>query len=125
MLRTTIKVKSHTLAIYYKLKFIVFDIMGFFHCLKELMNFYEAIIENLEFPCEIKKKLKMKVSMGNLKPQFINGYLIKFDKTNLSVQEPYKIIASNKKNTFMALLYDNRNKYIYLVIMQLYLSQNI
>ena len=73
----------------------------------------KTTIENLEFPCEIKKKLKMKVSMGNLKLQFIDGHLIKFDKTNLSVQEPYKIIASNKKNTLIALLYDNKDK-IYL-----------
>ena len=36
--------------------------------------------ENLEFPCEIKKKLKMKVSVGNLEAQFIDGNLIKFDK---------------------------------------------
>ncbi len=26
----------------------------------------KTTIEKLEFPCEIKKKLKMKVSMGNL-----------------------------------------------------------
>jgi len=61
----------------------------------------KTTIENLEFPCEIKKKLKMKVSMGNLEVEFINGHLIKFDKTNLSVQEPYKIIVSNKKKNTM------------------------
>ena len=53
-------------------------------------------IKNLEFPCEIKKKLKMKVSMRNLKLEFIDGHLIKFDKTNLCVQKPHKIIVSNK-----------------------------
>ena len=73
----------------------------------------KTTIENLEFPCEIKKKLKMKVSMGNLEVEFIDGHLIKFDKTNLSFQEPYKIIANNKKNTLIALLYDNEDK-IYL-----------
>lgn len=61
----------------------------------------KTTIETLEFPCEIKKKLKMKVSMGNLEVEFIDGHLIKFDKTNLSVQEPYKIIVSNKKNTLV------------------------
>ncbi len=61
----------------------------------------KTTIENLEFPCEIKKKLKMKVSMGNLEVEFIDGHLIKFDKTNLSVQEPYKIIVSNKKKNTM------------------------
>ncbi len=45
--------------------------------------------------------------------KFIDGHLIKFDKTNLSVQEPHKIIASNKINTLVALFYDNEDK-IYL-----------
>lgn len=73
----------------------------------------KTTIETLEFPCEIKKKLKIKVSMGNLEIDFINGHLVKFDKTNLSVQEPHKIIARNKKNILIALLYDDQNK-IYL-----------
>ena len=73
----------------------------------------KTTIENLIFPCEIKKKLKIKESFGNLDIQYIDGYLIKFDKTNLSVTEPHKIIASNKKNTLIALLYDNEDK-IYL-----------
>ncbi len=73
----------------------------------------KTTIENLEFPCEIKKKLKMKVSMGNLETQFIDGHLIKFDKTNLSVQEPHKIIVSNKKNTLIAFVYNDEDK-IYL-----------
>ena len=67
-------------------------------------------IETLEFPCEIKKKLKMKVSMGNLEVEFIDGHLIKFDKTNLSVQEPYKIIVNNKHHTLIALLYNDEDK---------------
>lgn len=73
----------------------------------------KTTIETLKFPCEIKKKLKIKVSMGNLDIKFIDGHLIKFDKTNLSVQEPHRIIASNKINTLVALLYDNEDK-IYL-----------
>ena len=43
----TIEVKSRTLAIYLYIKFIVFDIMGFFHRLKELMNFYENDHRNI------------------------------------------------------------------------------
>ena len=81
----------------------------------------KTTIENLEFPCEIKKKLKMKVSMGNLEVEFIDGHLIKFDKTNLSVQEPYKIIVSNKKNTLILYFMIMKIKYIYPVIMRLYL----
>lgn len=70
----------------------------------------KTTIETLEFPCEIKKKLKMKVSMGNLEVEFIDGHLIKFDKTNLSVQEPYKIIVNNKHHTLIALLYNDEDK---------------
>ena len=70
----------------------------------------KTTIENLEFPCEIKKKLKMKVSMGNLEVEFIDGHLIKFDKTNLSVHEPYKIIVNNKHHTLIALLYNDEDK---------------
>ena len=42
----------------------------------------KTTIENLEFPCEIKKKLKMKVSMGNLEVDFIDGHLINIIFTN-------------------------------------------
>ena len=70
----------------------------------------KTTIETLEFPCENKKKLKMKVSMGNLEVEFIDGHLIKFDKTNLSVQEPYKIIVNNKHHTLIALLYNDEDK---------------
>ena len=70
----------------------------------------KTTIETLEFPCKIKKKLKMKVSMGNLEVEFIDGHLIKFDKTNLSVQEPYKIIVNNKHHTLIALLYNDEDK---------------
>ena len=37
-------------------------------------------------------------------------HLIKFDKTNLSVQEPYKIIVNNKHHTLIALLYNDEDK---------------
>lgn len=52
----------------------------------------------------------MKVSMGNLEVEFIDGHLIKFDKTNLSVQEPYKIIVNNRHHTLVALLYNDEDK---------------
>lgn len=52
----------------------------------------------------------MKVSMGNLEVEFIDGHLIKFDKTNLSVQEPYKTIVNNKHHTLIALLYNDEDK---------------
>lgn len=70
----------------------------------------KTTIETIEFPCEVKKKLKMKVSMGNLEINYIDGHVIKFDKTNLSVREPHKIIVSNKNHILIALLYDSNDK---------------
>ena len=55
----------------------------------------------------------MKVSTTNLKIEFISDHIIKFDKTNLSVQEPHKIIITNSNNVLIALLY-NDNEKIYL-----------
>ncbi len=70
----------------------------------------KTAIETLEFPSEIKQKIKMKASLGNLKVDFINGHLIKFDKTNLSVKEPFKIIVNNNKQYLVGYLYDDTNK---------------
>ena len=56
-------------------------------------------IETLKFPCEFKKKLKMKVSLGNLSINIIDGHLIKINNTNLSITEPYKIRKNDKNNT--------------------------
>ncbi len=42
-------------------------------------------IEQLKFPCEIKNKLKMKVSICNLDVNYIDGHLIKFDKNKFTI----------------------------------------
>ena len=73
----------------------------------------KTTIENLEFPSDIKKRLKMKVSTTNLNIEFLSGHIIKFNQTNVSVREPHRIIVSNSKNTLIALLYDDIEK-IYL-----------
>ena len=67
-------------------------------------------IETLSFPNCVKKKLKMKVSTANLDIKFLAGHIIKFNKTNLSIREPYRIIVSNSKSTLIALLYDDIEK---------------
>lgn len=73
----------------------------------------KTTIENLIFPCEIKKKLKIKGSFGNLDTQYIDGHLIKFDKTNLSVTEPHKIIISNESICLILISYgDDNNLYL-------------
>lgn len=70
-------------------------------------------IDSLDFPSEIQNKLKMKASTTNLNIEFISGHIVKFDKTNLRVQEPHKIIITNSNNVLIALLY-NDNEKIYL-----------
>ena len=57
----------------------------------------KTTIEELIFPESIKTKLKIKVSWSNLKVEYINGHIIKFNKTNLSIIDPHKIIISNIK----------------------------
>lgn len=73
----------------------------------------KTTIENLDFPIDVRNKLKMKVSATNLKFEFLSGHIIKFDKTNLSVREPHRIIVSNSNQVLVALLYDDSEK-IYL-----------
>lgn len=73
----------------------------------------KTTIETLKFPCEFKKKLKMKASLGNLSIDYIDGHLIKINNTNLSITEPYKIIVKNNANTLIAYLYEDNDK-IYL-----------
>ncbi len=69
----------------------------------------KTTIENLIFPCEIKNKLKIKGSFGNLDIKYIDGHLIKFDNTNLSVTEPHKIIISNESICLILISYDDDN----------------
>jgi hypothetical protein len=85
--------------------------MGFFHCLE--VNFLKTTIETLKFPCEFKKKLKIKASLGNLDIDYIDGHLVKINNTNLSVTEPYKIIVKNNTTTLIAYFYEDNDK-IYL-----------
>ena len=73
----------------------------------------KTTIQSLDFPSEVKNKLKMKVSTTNLKIEFLSGHIIKFDKTNLSVREPHIIIVTNSNQVLIASIYDNIDK-IYL-----------
>lgn len=73
----------------------------------------KTTIETLKFPCEFKKKLKMKASLGNLSISYIDGHLIKINNTNLGITEPYKIIIKNSTTTLISYLYEDNDK-IYL-----------
>ena len=73
----------------------------------------KAVITELPFPCEIKNKIKMKVSTGNLEINFLSGHLIKIDNTNISIEEPHRIIVKKDNMILLAMLYNNEDK-IYL-----------
>lgn len=67
-------------------------------------------IQNLEFPSELKNKLKIKVNNNKLKIDYMPGNIINLDKTNLSVTEPHRIIVTSENKTLIALVYENANK---------------
>ncbi len=81
----------------------------------------KTTIETLGFPCEFKKKLKMKASLGNLSISFTSGHIIKINNTNLSVTEPHKIIVENNSRILIAYLYEDNDK-IYLPISKAVIS---
>lgn len=73
----------------------------------------KTVITELPFPCEIKNKIKMKVSTGNLEINFLSGHLIKINNTNISIEEPHRIIVKKDNMVLLAMLYNNEDK-IYL-----------
>jgi len=44
--------------------------------------------------------------------EFVNGKNIHFNKTNLSINEPHKVIISNDSSCIIILSYPNDNNYI-------------
>jgi len=64
-------------------------------------------IEELEFPNNIKDKLLKLKDISKLHIDFINGKNVIFNKTNLKIQEPHKIIISNKTSSVILITYDN------------------
>lgn len=73
----------------------------------------KTVITELPFSCEIKNKIKMKVSTGNLEINFFPGHLIKIDNTNISIEEPHRIIVKKDNMILLAMFYNNEDK-IYL-----------
>ncbi len=68
-------------------------------------------IEPLEFPISVKEKI-MKISkISKLHIEFINGKNIHFNKTNLSINEPHKIIISNDLSCIILLSYPYDNNF--------------
>ena len=66
-------------------------------------------IESLEFPLDVKDKITKIPKISKLNTIFINGKNIHFDKTNLSIKEPHKIMISNESSCLILLSYDEDN----------------
>lgn len=82
--------------------------MGFFHVRKEDLQM-KITIEPLEFPLCVKEKLMKIPKISKLHIEFVNGKNIHFDKTNLSINEPHKVIISNDSSCIILLSYPNDN----------------
>lgn len=82
--------------------------MGFFHVWREVSQI-KITIEPLEFPLCVKEKLMKIPKISKLHIEFVNGKNIHFDKTNLSINEPHKVIISNEISCIILLSYPNDN----------------
>ena len=65
----------------------------------------KIIKEELSFEESLKKKIEFICDFCNTTPKFINGSIIKINKTNLTYIEPHRIIINNI--TFLAFNYSN------------------
>ena len=66
-------------------------------------------IESLEFPLCVKERITKIPKISKLHLEFVSGKNIHFDKTNLSLAEPHKIIISNESSCLILLSYENDN----------------
>ena len=66
-------------------------------------------IEPLEFPLCVKERITKIPKISKLHLEFISGKNIHFDKTNLSLTDPHKIIISNESSCLILLSYENDN----------------
>ena len=63
----------------------------------------KTTIETLTFPCEVIDKIKIKTSFRNLSIRFVNGHIIKFNKTNLSIRDDTNKIYIPNDNAVITL----------------------
>lgn len=66
----------------------------------------EITIEHLEFPLSVKDKI---TKISKLHLDFISGKNVLFDRNNLSLKEPYKIIISNESYFLNLISYEGYN----------------
>ena len=68
-------------------------------------------IEQLEFPISVKDKITKIPNISKLDIKFINGKYIHFNDTNISINDPHKIIISNNSYGLILLYYENDNNF--------------
>lgn len=66
----------------------------------------EITIEYLEFPLSVKDKI---TKIPKLHLDFISGKNVLFDRNNLTLKEPYKIIISNESYFLNLISYEGYN----------------
>ena len=69
-------------------------------------------IENLKFPLSVKERIMKIPKISKLNLEFVSGKNIHFEKTNLSLFEPHKIIISGNTSCLILLSYDDNNLYL-------------
>ena len=69
-------------------------------------------IETLEFPLSVKERIMKIPKISKLNLEFVSGKSIHFEKTNLSLFEPHKIIISGNTFCLILLSYDDNNLYL-------------
>lgn len=68
-------------------------------------------IKLLEFPISVKEKIIKIPNISKLGITFINGKYIHFNNTNISINDPHKIIISNNSYCLILLSYENDNNF--------------
>lgn len=80
-------------------------------------------IKNLEFPSVLKNNIKLKSALSKLDVKYIAGHIIKINQTNLSINDPHKIIINNNINSLVAFIYDDSSK-LFLPTLNVFISIN-
>ena len=67
-------------------------------------------IEQLDFPLSLKTKIMKIKNISKLSIDFVGGKNIVIDNTNLAIQEPHRIIISNKTSSVILFNYEYDDK---------------
>ena len=67
--------------------------------------------QSLEFPECIKEKLLKMINVSKVDIEFVNGNNIIFEKTNLALEEPHKIIVKQDNTNIIILYYEREDNF--------------